>query len=284
MLNRAPEVCLASETHYLAWARRVRLDRQLHDLQAHGSDDDGVRTLADQFFLPDSWPWLARNVAPDEFARRLATTDLSQASIFETLMQLYAERRCGPVADGAILGEKTPDHLHHVVRLAEWFPGALIIHTFRDPRAIYASQLRRVREARWGPKARLPWLPAALIDPLLAPIEAVHTTLNWRDAVRLHHRYRRLLGDRYRLIRFEDLVANPEREVRSLCEFIGIEYSPDMLEGVDVVGSSFEAARHSSTGFDRRTIERWRLAVHPLARRWFSLALGRQLDAFGYKR
>lgn len=284
VLNRAPEVCLASETHYMAWARRVGLERLLREVRDGGRRADKLATLAAYFYRPEAWIWLRRNVDQDEFARGLAATDLSLRSAFELLMELYAQRRCGIAPGEGIIGEKTPDHLRHVPTLVEWFPDARIIHTFRDPRAIYASQLRRTREGRWGLKARLPRLPSLLADPLLAPMEAVHTARAWRDAARLHEDYGGSLGARYRLVRFEDLVARPELEIRSICEFAGITYRPELVEGIDVVGSSFHAVRHSSSGFDSTTVGRWRDELHPLARSWFSMVLRGRLDAFGYDR
>jgi hypothetical protein len=284
VLNRAPDVCLASETHFMRWARRIHLEAHLRRVHDAGAPEHELRRLAELFFRSDFWPWLRRNVDRDEFARRLSATDLSLASVFGLLIELYAERNCNGANGDVVSGEKTPEHLDAVPAFAAWFPGARVIHTFRDPRAIYASQLRRSREGRWGPKARLPWLPAVAVNWLLAPLEAVTTALAWRKASRLHARYAELLGACYRLERFEDLVADPQREVRAICEFIGVSFRPEMLEGTDVVGSSFEHQRHSSQGFDSTVVTRWRQEVHPLARRWFSIVLRRQLAAFGYDR
>jgi hypothetical protein len=37
-------------------------------------------------------------------------------------------------------------------------------------------------------------------------------------------------GGRGRLLRYEELIADPEREVRALCEFLGLSFDPHMLE------------------------------------------------------
>ncbi len=265
----------------MRWARRHRLAQRLAEVRAAPERDVALRDLAARFFAPDFWIWLRRNVTPDEMVDRLAATDLTERSIFATLLVLYGERR-GASDANAVLGEKTPAHLRDVPRLNEWFPDARFIHTFRDPRGIYASELRRLKQGRWGPKARMPWVPGAVIDPFLGPLEAMSTARAWHDAARLHRRYERLLGERYRLVRFEDLISSPEREVRAICEFLDIPFDVALLEGVDVVGSSFEDRRHAASGFDPSAAERWRRELHPMARAWFSMSVGAQLGEFGY--
>ena len=266
----------------MQWARRHRL---AHRLAALGSAPDAAALgdLVERFYRPDFWVWLGRNVTRQEMVERLAGTDLSERATFTALLELYADRRGGLLPGVGLLGEKTPAHLRDVPRLNAWFPAARFIHTFRDPRGIYLSELRRLKQGRWGPKARLPWVPGAMLDPLLAPIQIMSTTVAWHDAARLHRRYERLLGDRYRLVRFEDLVTNPEREVRAICEFIDVPFEAAMLEGIDVVGSSFDERRHAAAGFDPQTAGRWRNELHPVVRTWFSMALGSQLGRFGYQ-
>jgi hypothetical protein len=228
------------------------------------------------------WPWLGRNVEPGRLSARLLATDLSQRALFDLLLQLYVEEACAerPVT---IRGEKTPDHIYGLETLAAWFPEARFIHTFRDPRAIYASRIVRSEAGKRGMKARLPGVPSRLLDPILAPLEVAETTRVWLDAARLHHRQAPVLGKRYRLVRFEDLVTEPERTVSAVCEFIGIPYEAGLLEETVVVGSSFEADRHATAGFDPRSVDRWRTHVHPLVRRWFGVVGGRQLREFGYE-
>jgi hypothetical protein len=182
-----------------------------------------------------------------------------------------------------IRGEKTPDHIYGLGMLAEWFPQARFIHTFRDPRAIYASRIVRSEAGTRGMKARLPGVPARLLDPILAPIEVLETSRVWLDAARLHHRHAAALAERYRLVRFEDLVTEPEATLRGVCDFIGIPFDPGLLEETVVVGSSFEQDRHAAAGFDRSSVDRWRSRVHPLVRRWFGMVGRRELRRFGYE-
>ncbi len=234
----------------------------------------------DRFSDKGLWNWLRHNVPADEFAGRLLVAERTPRGLLSLAIQIYAERRCR-MGEMPILGEKTPEHLAFVPQLRSWFPEARFIHTFRDPRAIYVSELRRRRAGAWGIKELLPWLPGAVIDPMLAPLEAGHTALAWRRAAALDAVYRRTLGDRYLLVRFEHLVANPEAELRRVCGFLGIPFNPSLLD-VRMTGSSYSSDRHSGEGLDARAADRWREHIHPLAARFLRGALGAEMARYGY--
>lgn len=284
ILNRSDQVAIASETHFMTWAAREGLERRLAAarLSRRAADDNALRDLTSRFYAPGSWEWVGRHVPPGALQSRLAASDLSLRAVFAILMDLYAEGQ-GKDQRRLLVGEKTPAHLYHVRTLVDWFPDAKILHTFRDPRAIYHSELRRRRDGRWGPKARHGWLPARVIDPLLAPVQAAHTTKRWLDAVRFHEGHAKSLAGRYRLVRFEDLVTRPDEEMRQVCEFLGIPFQAHLLSEVYVIGSSFEKTRHGASGITPDAANRWASAVHPLAASWFSRVVGRQLRTFGYE-
>lgn len=288
VLNRSDRVCLASETHFFRWAKRSGLSAQLEVARSATDEvDDGlVGDVVSRLYSPGFWPWLRRNVPRDVMDQRLSATALTEQAVFRTLIELYRERGCGSnKGPDVIEGEKTPQHLYNVETFVEWFPGCRIIHTFRDPRAIFASHLRQLQRSRWGPKqALLRFLPERVADAILTPYQLAHTTWRWRDAVRLHRKYEALLGDRYMMVRFEDLVTQPEAEVRRMCQFLSIPFQQPMLEDVDMVGSGFHAERHVGAGLDPSAAGRWRSHVHPLVRTWFSMVFRHALRDFGYSR
>jgi hypothetical protein len=284
VLNRSPDVCLASETHFIKSARRLRLGDRLAAIREAPAERvrDEVDLLVRDLLSPPYWAWLRRNIDPAAFTDRLLETDLTERAVFDLMLRLYVEIQCEGRAV-TIAGEKTPDHLYGLATLARWFPDARFIHTFRDPRAIYASRIVRAEEGRRGMMSRLPYVPSRLLRPLLAPAEVLETSRIWLDAARLHHQHAPILGERYRLVRFEDLVTEPEATFAEICEFIGIRYDPAILEDTVVVGSSFQEERHASEGFDERSVDRWQEHIHPLVRTWFSVVGRRELKRFGYR-
>jgi LPS sulfotransferase NodH len=280
VLNLSPRLIIASETHFLARSRRLRLPERL--AKARSATESLAAIVAD-LRRRSFWPWLGRNVTAEDLEARLRGTDLSERGLFELMLTLYAEAHRDTPLPQLVIGEKTPAHLGEVPTLVAWFPDARIVHTVRDPRGVYASRLRRAQQGEWGLKARLPWLPGWLVDPLLPPIEMIYAARSWNAAAKWDRRLPAALGERYLRIRFEDLVTDPEATVRRVCGFLGVTFVPAMLVDTDIVGSSFESDRHARSGFDAAIADRWRQEVGAPARRLLGWATRGDLARLGYR-
>jgi hypothetical protein len=87
-------------------------------------------------------------------------------------------------------------------------------------------------------------------------------------------------------IRYEDLVADPEQELRRVCAYVGEDYEPGMLD--DRSGSSAVAAAHEwwkgdATGpIDGSRSGRWRTEMPIEVQRYAALNLGDILEEHGY--
>jgi hypothetical protein len=105
-------------------------------------------------------------------------------------------------------------------------------------------------------------------------MSASHAADRWRH---YHARTLRLL-DRWVhpahrcVLRYEDFVANPESRVRSLCEWLGIDYSAQML------GFSEDYPEHSAGGNPAR----FQISggIRPVDDRWRRVLSGEQLETF----
>jgi hypothetical protein len=165
----------------------------------------------------------------------------------------------------------------------EWFPNAKIIHTFRDPRAIVVSTIKKIHKNQRGSlKSKVSSAPAWLIDPLITPVETFHISQAWFDAARLHAQYEQSYPQSYRLLRFEDFISDPETQIRQVCEFLELPFQAEMLAEVVTVGSSFENQHLGARGFDQKAAERWKDHINPLVKAWFSTLGRQQLEQFGY--
>ncbi len=107
----------------------------------------------------------------------------------------------------ALWVEKTPLNEQHVMRLAA-FPRARFIQLVRDPGATLASQLRSVGEAE--------------SDARRSRRVVVEHAASIGRSLRLARRNARLLGDRYLVVRYEDLAGRPAREMDRVCAFLEI--------------------------------------------------------------
>lgn len=222
-------------------------------------------------FIGTYWKLLSQgrlNIDRQALFKNIKDSDKSERSIYQIIMKMH-----GGIKEPAILGDRTPSHLYHVPKLLEWFPNSKIIQTARDPRAIIASQLKRLL------KRMNPGPAFLLIRSMYALIIVIYLTLSWNSAARRYFRYKKRYPHNYYLVKFEGILGNPEDEIMRLCDFLEMPYHPDMLSP-DAVGSSYE--RDIRTGFDTETMYRWRSYLHPWVRKWINLSLHRHMTAFGY--
>lgn len=303
VLNCSDEVAICGETHYFGNPRTgASLIRNLlgrspageppaaetmlwKEVACAGSrqefarvgdlkSDEGIRKIVAHIYgLKRSfWRWLQEHVERDEFERQVLSSERSEKALFDLLLRLYA-------GDKPVRGEKTPAHIHSVPTLLEWFPNARIVHMFRDPRAIFASQKKK-KSAEENVTAR-----HRLMRRTRFTYE-IYVSLNiithWLRVVQLHHDYRRRYPGNYYLLRFEDLVTAPEESLRKLCDFLEVKPTEKMLER-RVVNSSFVGRGTLIQGFDPSAIDRWRQLLHPATKKWFAWACRKHLAEFGYQ-
>jgi hypothetical protein len=152
--------------------------------------------------------------------------------------------------------------------LARSFPRARFVHIVRDGRDVVPS----------------------LLDMHFGPDRFGAATLFWRDRVsRGRAGGRRIGADRYREIRYEDLVADPEPVLRDVCAFFDLAFEPGMLEYHERADDVLEGLRftHHVQGIRRPpapAVRDWRasMAEHELA--LFEALTGDLLDELGYER
>ena len=167
-------------------------------------------------------------------------------------------------------GEKTPGNLFYADVLADMFPGARFVHVVRDPRAAVASMRRA---------------------PFFTD-DVAFCAMNWRKHLtRGRATLKGAVAEDARLVvRYEDLVADPEQVLRSLCAFLGERYDPAMLAFhadsarfmKPEAASGFNAA--ATRPVSAAAVGKWR---RQLARREVSLVeavCGREMERLGYSR
>ncbi|HVV75035.1 MAG TPA: sulfotransferase [Mycobacteriales bacterium] len=137
-------------------------------------------------------------------------------------------------------GDKTPFHVWHLDLATRLFPEAVVVGIVRHPAAVVNSVRRRFRRPLGG------------------------SLKHWRRSTRqLVHAGARL-GDRFMLVRYEDLVTQPEPTMRALLTAIGEPWSDDVLAHHEV------QPRSESTGFtrtdravDTRSLAEWEGELRP---------------------
>ena len=250
--------------------------RQLFSKIGDISTEAGARKVID--FLYDQskrksnfWDFSKQNFDHQEFLSRFLASERTDRALLDLALIYYAQGK-------SIRGEKTPANLYDVPTLKKWFPTAKIIHTFRDPRAIYVS--RRKKKERWTlPRLNQVVRKSGLIFELYAGFRVVR---DWQQAIDLHRQYQEAYPDSYYLSKFEDLILGPESALRNLCNFLEIDFSEEMLQPT-FTNSSVESRDRFQGGFDTSAIDRWRKHIHPLINRWITFCCKKELLELGYQ-
>lgn len=189
--------------------------------------------------------WWIREMQLDE-ARVLDAARASGLEVWPALflgmLTAFRERH-----GRARVGEKSPGHVRHVPELARWYPQSRFIHIVRDPRAVCLSFL----QAEFAGKH------------LARHIRA------WRNAIDLHRREAaRMSKDRYAMVRYEDLVRDPEPELRRLCDLLALPFDAAMLDPSKREHKGFgeRQAQHMANTLKpvfTSSIDKWRSAMRP---------------------
>ncbi|HEX6292678.1 MAG TPA: sulfotransferase [Herpetosiphonaceae bacterium] len=280
-LNTSDQIAICRETHFLG--HLIPSEGARHKFRKFGdlADDNNVRRLVGYIYsdgfargskyrgISSQWRWILKHVDHDELLQRILASDRSERALFMTMLQLYAERKGRRIA-----GEKTPAHVRYVPTLLQWFPEGRVIHMLRDPRAIFVSELRRRSKA----PVTTPYRQLKHLPQLFKLYILLQTTLVWFESVLRCRIYQQRYPRRYFVLRFEDLVRNPEGQIRRVCEFLGVDFQEAMLQQV-VVSQGFEAGR---AGFDAHAADRWRDYIAPWSNAWFRFWFRPYLKRFGY--
>lgn len=137
-----------------------------------------------------------------------------------SLRQLVQSMLNGPAtrANASRIAEKTPENCLYYLDLLDLFPDAVAIHVVRDARAVLASMLR-VRARYVAEASEVP--------------ENIRTVEVMIETIRSHLVAGVLAAEReperILLLRFEDLVRDPETTCRQLCKRTDLEYDKAML-------------------------------------------------------
>ena len=98
------------------------------------------------------------------------------------------------------------------------FPDAKFIQIIRDPRAVIASMLRVGKRGK-----KEGWRTQPFTHSTFAAIKYIRRCY---DSAK---KTSELFPDRMTSVHYEDLVTNPEKEMKRLCNFIDAEWTPKML-------------------------------------------------------
>ena len=248
MLDRNPELAIPDESFFmLPLARRhrgsVKADAFYEDLRR----------------LPRlrEWGLTAEDVRPR--LRDRMTSGEAIAAIFET----YATKNGKPR-----WGDKTPLYMQHLQLLERLFPDALWVHLVRDGRDAALSFLA---------------LPEGFSGKTWAqPRTVAQFAARWAVEIDAARALGRRAGERYLELRYEDLVADPARELQRICEFASLPWEPEMVEYAGKVDVSNLPEHQRLAQPPTPNVRNWREEMPATDARAFEDVAGDVLRSSGY--
>jgi hypothetical protein len=249
MLDRHPSLAIPPESYFVT---------QLWD--RHGERPDPEAFVADLGRLARLREW---GVTPADVRARLGGR-VDFAAAIEAIYSAYADSRGKPR-----FGDKTPAYMQRLDVLERAFPGALYVHLVRDGRDAGLSFLEMSRRPRFN------WARPRSLGSFAA---------QWRREVEgaRHFGHGRATGH-YLELRYEDLVARPEPELRAVCGFLGLEFDPAML-GYHHDGDTRRLPDHARLVEPPSARRRWREQMPPRDAEVFEAVTGELIEELGYQR
>ena len=171
--------------------------------------------------------------------------------------------------DGIRWGEKTNVCWGRIPDFLDLFPNGRAIHILRDPRDVTAS------------------FRHFTIEEGLRYLDAAYNTLGSMQAALDYSRT--LPADRYRAVRFEDILMDGKAVLKDLCAFLGLDFHPRMLDLTafrDNAGRPWKSNTAKDPNFatiSTKPVGVWkeRLPVEETA--FVELVLGPVMPAWGYE-
>ena len=189
----------------------------------------------------------------------LAARKPSVAAMLESLTAARAEADRKPR-----WAEKTPRHLLSLPAIRAAWPDAQIVRVVRDPRDVALSA------------SRVPFADQSVVVNLCLCARQDRIASDFFATDRNSH-----------VLRFEDLLAEPQAELEQLCRFLGESYDPVMVERPDAatgLAADHEWWKHKAAEpLDPSRAGAWRGEMSEVQQRVASLVCREQLEAFGYE-
>ncbi len=250
MLDSHPDFAVPPEAHSV-----IRLlGRQVRPL-----DIDGLiaAVRADKYFA--DWQLTDAVLAELRDDPRVVTVADAVAGLYAAYARTHGTTR---------YGDKTPSHMVEVDLLADRFPHTQFVHIVRDGRDVAASMVTMDFGASTFAEAARVWR---------------------RKTLRAHRAASALGPNRYHLIKYEDLVADPAGVLTDICDFLDLAYRPEMLGYHERADELLDGVRHTHhiQGIRKPPtagLRDWHVDLTPNEIAIFDEIAGTALDTFGYPR
>lgn len=212
--------------------------------------------------------WLEKRLEDWQLDRARLKQDLlacgSATSFADLCKMIYANYAAVRGKDDVVLlGDKNPHYCLFVKELIGLFPHSKFIHIVRDHRDNILSYQKVKFDVR-GTTA---------------------LAYRWKRFNQEILGYSRRHPDKFILLRYEDLLTNPEHQLDRICYFLGVDFDPVMLDfhKVQRTVSSWEWHRNLTRPLDSSRTYLWKSEMRKIDVRKSDYVCGEVSSYFGYE-
>jgi len=181
----------------------------------------------------------------------LNSAEITFSKLYKHFLQYESERNLKKISC-----EKTPRNVLYINELLKIYPDCKIVCMIRDPKDVLLSQKKKWKRRFLGAAASIPLR------------ESIRARINYHPFIisKLWNTNAQAIAanenaPRVKTISFENLIANPEGEIRALCSFLGIDFHPEILK-VEQKGSSVEFDHSKEAKIDQSKTGSWKKGLN----------------------
>ncbi len=266
ILGRHSRLFMPGETHFFddIYARRHELGEPQETHSAAGIATR-LSTLYERFNEPADQQRIIALGGEDALRCELGTSCRTYGEVLSRFMQFQMRHHPTKIR----WGNNVPKDIFHVKDILKFYPEAKFVICVRDIRDFLLSYPNRWKTTSPENVERV----KKLYHPIL-------TSLLWKIAMKQIRALKALVPlDHFLIVRYEDLVTQPQATINTLCHFLKEPYEEEMLH-VEANNSSFAVQEQ---GIFSTSIQRW---TQSLSREHVYIAerLARQeLEQLGYE-
>ncbi len=219
--------------------------------------------VGEQKFAGDAWKRALATAGGSHHG--LTGTHIADAAAWHAQRLDDRVRHLGLPTDAERIVDKMPDNYLIAGWLALTFPAGRIVHIQRDPRDVAISCWFSQFTGHAG------WIN-----------ELRHIAHRIEQHRRMLRHWRAMLGERLLEVRYEDIVADPARELRRLLAAMDLQWHPDVVAFAQQQGYVATASRMQvREPVHARSLARWRnyeVALEPILARLDAVAVQDALE------
>ncbi len=203
------------------------------------------------------------NYLESEIPKNISPENSLQLYLSVYVKAIYFSLHGSDLSEGKRVVEKSVDHAEFAVDLHQIFPSCTFIHIIRNPYANFVS-IRKYKTQKKYPR----------LDYILGSLQNSYYNL-YRN---------RILFEDYKVIKYEDLVRDPEQVMKELTNHANLEFTDSMLKPTSVgelwKGNSTSEKKFKGISSDR--LGKWKQEINPLEIEIINRRFSHVITDFGY--